>query len=159
MKINLKLDNYQGDINLRRKRGKMINEENKYLAQSDESDSEYREQQKKEDELQRKLRENRQAQENLEKKLHELEQENDEFETKMFNELKSLNRISESNSLRENGVYGNFNVTLSELRENVQKMRLHQKEFYEEMRRVISKEYNQCVKDETGLKRELSEFS
>jgi hypothetical protein len=45
VKINLKLDNCQGDINQRRKRGKMINEENKYLAQSDESDSEYREQQ------------------------------------------------------------------------------------------------------------------
>lgn len=159
MKSNVKQDDRHGNINQRRKRGKMINEENKYLAQSDETDSEYREKQKKEDELQRKLRENRQAQENLEKKLHELEQENDELETKMFNELKSLNRISESNSLRENGVYGNFNVTLSELRESVQKMRLHQKEFYEEMRRSISKEYNQCVKDETGLKRELSEFS
>ena len=49
VKINLKLDNCQGDINQRRKRGKMINEENKYLAQSDESDSEYREKQKKEE--------------------------------------------------------------------------------------------------------------
>ena len=48
-KVNLKSNDCQGNINQRRKRGKMINEENKYLAQSDESDSEYREKQKKEE--------------------------------------------------------------------------------------------------------------
>ena len=76
MKLNLKSDNYQGDINLRRKRGEMINEENKYLAQSD---SEYREQQKKEDELYMQLKQNKMSMDEFEKNLYDIRNTNEDF--------------------------------------------------------------------------------
>lgn len=155
VKINLKLDNCQGDINLRRKRGKMINEENKYLAQSDESDSEYREQQKKEDELYSQLRANGIKKDEIEKNSYNLKNSNEDFFEMSFKNKSILNTISERLNEGEKRMDPKLKITIDELRSMIIDMERTQQEFVDDMRKGINRELTRLQEEEDAIRKEL----
>ena len=155
VKINLELDNCQGDINLRRKRGKMINEENKYLAQSDESDIEYREQQKKEDELYSQLRVNGIKRDEIEKNSYNLKNSNEDFFEMSFKNKSILNTISERLNEGEKRMDPKLKITIDELRSMIIDMERTQQEFVDDMRKGINRELTRLQEEEDAIRKEL----
>ena len=133
----------------------MINEENKYLAQSDESDSEYREQQKKEDELYSQLRANGIKRDEIEKNSYNLKNSNEDFFEMSFKNKSILNTISERLNEGEKRMDPKLKITIDELRSMIIDMERTQQEFVDDMRKGINRELTRLQEEEDAIRKEL----
>ena len=136
----------------------MINEENKYLSQSDETDSEYRERKKKEEALQRQLRENRLAQENLREDMYKLEIDNENFQNELNQELAFLNSINFNNIGVEEGKLGGEYI-IENLRNNVLSSSYRQVEFMEKSKTTIQNQLRKLEENEHLIRKEVDNIS
>lgn len=134
----------------------MINEENKYLAQSDESDSEYREQQKKEDELYWQLRKNKTSMDEIEKNLYDIRNTNEDFFEMTFKNKSILNNISDRANEGEKRMDPKLKITIDELRSMIIDMERTQQEFVDDMRKRINRELTRLQEEEDAIRSELN---
>lgn len=131
----------------------MINEENKYLAQSDESDSEYREKQKKEDELYMQLKQNQKMREDLEKNLYEIEKENERFSEEYFEGLREINKIAEETcNLKEPKI----SQCVENIRNNILNMQKQRDEYLSNYKRLIYSDREKLEEEEKDIRTRLS---
>ena len=133
----------------------MINEENKYLAQSDESDIEYREQQKKEDELYSQLRVNGIKRDEIEKNSYNLKNSNEDFFEMTFKNKSILNNISDRANEGEKRMDPKLKITIDELRSMIIDMERTQQEFVDDMRKGINRELTRLQEEEDAIRKEL----
>ena len=133
----------------------MINEENKYLAQSDESDSEYREKQKKEDELYMQLKQNKMSMDEFEKNLYDIRNSNEDFFEMSFKNKSILNNISDRANEGEKRMDPKLKITIDELRSMIIDMERTQQEFVDDMRKRINRELTRLQEEEDAIRKEL----
>ena len=134
----------------------MINEENKYLAQSDESDSEYREKQNKEDELYSQLRANGIKRDEIEKNSYNLKNSNEDFFEMTFKNKSILNNISDRANEGEKRMDPKLKITIDELRSMIIDMERTQQEFVDDMRKRINRELTRLQEEEDAIRSELN---
>ena len=136
----------------------MINEENKYLAQSDESDSEYREQQKKEDELYWQLRKNKTSMDEIEKNLYDIRNTNEDFFEMSYKNKSILNNISERANEGEKRIDPRLKATLDEIRSMIIDMERAQQEFVDDMKAKINRELARLREEENSIRSKLNKI-
>lgn len=136
----------------------MINEENKYLAQSDESDSEYREQQKKEDELYMQLKQNKMSMDEFEKNLYDIRNTNEDFFEMSYKNKSILNNILDRANEGEKRIDPRLKVTLDEIRSMIIDMERAQQEFVDDMKAKINRELARLREEENSIRSKLNKI-
>lgn len=136
----------------------MINDENKYLSQLDETDSEYREQQKKEDELYSQLRANGIKRDEIEKNSYNLKNSNEDFFEMSFKNKSILNTISERLNEGEKRMDPKLKATLDEIRSMIIDMERAQQEFVDDMKAKINRELTRLREEENSIRSKLNKI-
>ena len=136
----------------------MINEENKYLSQSDETDSEYREQQKKEDELYMQLKQNKMSMDEFEKNLYDIRNTNEDFFEMSYKNKSILNNILDRANEGEKRIDPRWKVTLDEIRSMIIDMERAQQEFVDDMKAKINRELARLREEENSIRSKLNKI-